>query len=250
MKKHMKILTVCLLLATCRCEKKPNVIGKCSNEYTELWIADYFITSSLVKGERKQDTEFYLEDEKTPMYYTFLAHYNHASFAVTRVFISQYGMGRENEFKEPTPIGQTDENEEYLLVLGIKPSKEFTARKTPAQYAEYTEKYKDKGKFEYCDLASGPISRAYGLERTEGISVLDENTGADLTASTQIYYKFMDIPKREQLLMYESLPTFNARQLNAVPVFILELAESRKGKKIKVCMRLENRLEPLCVVYE
>ena len=60
----------------------------------------------------------------------------------------------------------------------------------------------------------------------------------------------MDIPKREQHLVHENLSEFNAKQLNAIPVFILELAESRKGKKIKVCMRLENRLEPLCVVYE
>jgi hypothetical protein len=248
MKKHMKILTVCLLWATCQCEKKPNVIGKCSNEYTERWIADYFTASSLVKAERNMQVGNF--EEKKPMYYTFLPVYSNTPLALTRVFISQYGMGRENEFKEPSPVNQLDENEEYLLAIGIKPGKEFTAYKAPAQYAEYTEKYQDKGKFKYCDLASGPISRAYGLERTEGISVVDKNTGQDLAASTQIYYKFMDIPKREQLLMYESLPTFNARQLNAVPVFILELAESRKGKKIKVCMRLENRQDPLCVVYE
>jgi len=248
MKKHIKIFAACFVLVAFQCEKKPNVIGKCNNEYTERWIADYFTSASLVKAERNIQTGNF--EEQKPMYYTFLPAYSNTPVAVTRVFISQYGMGRENEFREPLPVNQVDEHEEYLLVIGIKPGKEFTAYKTPAQYAEYTEKYQDKGKFKYCDLASGPISRAYGLERTEGISVVDKNTGEDLTASTQIYYKFMDIPKREQHLVNESLSEFNARQLNAIPVFILELAESRKGKRIEVCMRLEKRQDPLCVVYE
>jgi hypothetical protein len=227
--------------------------GSCKDSYAERWIADYFTSASLVKAERNVHHIVSLQ-HTTPEYNTFY-YSNHPNppqpTVSTRAFKSQIlgGRGMENEYWYE-PIGQIDENEEYLLVLGIKPSKEFTAQKTPAQYAEYTEKYQDKGKFKYCVSSFGPISRAYGLERTEGISVLDESTGEDLTASAQIYYKFMDIPKREQLLMCESLPTFNARQLNAVPVFILELAESRKGKKIKVCMRLENRLEPLCVVYE
>ena len=245
MRQNAPILIIILLTYSC---SSPD--GSCRNSYREHWIADYFTASSLVKAERNAYTLVSLQD-KTPAYNTF-PHPNLPQPAIaTHAFVSNIlgGMGRENEYWYE-PIGQIDENEEYLLVLGIKPSKEFTAQKTPAQYAEYTEKYKDKGKFKYCPSSFGPISRAYGLERTEGISVLDENTGEDLTASTQIYYKFMDIPKREQLLMYESLPTFNARQLNAVPLFILELAESRKGKNIKVCMRLENRPEPLCVVYE
>ena len=206
--------------------------GSCRNSYAERWVSDYFTTESVHLAQQRN-------------IYGFMDIYCYAyRIEENKLFTLINYVARENQIQY-LQIADTQK----ILVFGLKAKQYFTAQKTPAQYADYTEKHKDKGKFKYCP-STGPISRAYGLERTEGISVVDKNTGEDLTASTQIYYKFMDIPKREQLLVHENLSEFNARQLNAIPVFILELAESRKGKRIEVCMRLENRQDPLCVVYE